>query len=49
MQAAQRRTPASSGWQRPVILAGILLYFVMFEWDRVAAYFAADDTMNLED
>ena len=47
MQAAPKRTPASSGWQGPVILAGILLYFVVLEWDRVGTYFAADDMMNL--
>lgn len=47
MQAAQKPTPALSGWQRPVILAALLAWFAALEWDRVATYFAADDMMNL--
>lgn len=47
MQAARKTTPASSGWRRPVILAVLLAWSVALEWDRVAAYFAADDMMNL--
>lgn len=47
MQAAEKRTPAFSGWQQPVILTALFAYFLTFEWDRVATYFAADDMMNL--
>jgi hypothetical protein len=47
MQAAQKRTPAFSGWQQPVILTALFVYFLALEWDRVATYFAADDMMNL--
>jgi hypothetical protein len=47
MQAARKPTPAVSSWQQPVILAGLLAWFVALEWDRVSTYFAADDMMNL--
>src|SRR3974377_539097 len=44
---ARKTPPASSRWRRPVILAVLLAWSVALEWDRVAAYFAADDMMNL--
>ena len=47
MQAAQKRTPAFSGWRQPVVLVALFVYFLTLEWERVSTYFAADDMMNL--
>src|SRR3974390_3025154 len=47
MQAVQQTTPAFSGGGRPVLFSALPAWFVALGWGPRAAYFAADDMMNL--